>query len=90
MPCEGITYFGARSTTVTANFSYLLSLLSMHAVRCTDGDLRLAGGSSATEGRVEICIDETWGTICDDMWSSVDAQVACRDLGFSYIGTQTV
>lgn len=44
------------------------------------------GGTTSTEGRVEICIDETWGTICDDQWSTVDAQVACRSLGLSSIG----
>lgn len=57
------------------------------AVFCEDGDLRLiaTNGSLSTtgEGRVEICIGEVWGTICDDMWSRVDAQVACRVLGYS-------
>ncbi len=53
---------------------------------CDDEEIRLVGGTQATEGRVEICLDETWGTVCDDMWTSVDAQVACRYLGFSYIG----
>lgn len=37
-------------------------------------------------GRVEICIGEVWGTICDDNWSNVDAQVACIGLGFSALG----
>ena len=53
---------------------------------CADGDLRLMGGSTDMEGRVEICINETWGTICDGSWSTMDAQVACRSLGFSYMG----
>lgn len=60
------------------------------SVACTDGQLRLAGGTASVEGRadgrVEICIGETWGTICDDMWSDIDAQVACRSLGYSYMG----
>lgn len=53
---------------------------------CADGQLRLRGGTTSTEGRVEICIAETWGTICDDSWNTQDAQVACRSLGFSYLG----
>ena len=44
------------------------------------------GGSADRQGRVEICINEIWGTVCDDMWSNVDAQVACRSLGFSGFG----
>ena len=49
---------------------------------CTDGDLRLVGGQSPNEGRVELCLEGQWGTACDSFWSSVDALVACRQLGY--------
>ena len=49
---------------------------------CNNGDLRLMGGSTRYEGRVELCWNETWGTICDGFWSTNDANVACRQLGF--------
>ncbi len=37
-------------------------------------------------GRVEICNANVWGTVCDDFWGTPDAQVACRQLGFSATG----
>ena len=58
-----------------------------YAVLCNNGDLRLRGGNTELEGRVELCGNETWGTICDGFWSVNDANVACRQLGFSPLGS---
>ncbi len=52
---------------------------------CTQGTIRLQGGTT-TQGRVEICNTNIWGTVCDDFWGTVDARVACRQLGFSTTG----
>jgi hypothetical protein len=52
---------------------------------CTEGAIRLQGGN-ATSGRVEICNNNTWGTVCDNSWRETDAMVACRQLGLPTTG----
>ena len=40
------------------------------------------GGDSESEGRLDICFSQRWGTVNEDGWTSIDTQVACRQLGF--------
>ena len=51
--------------------------------------MRLRGGSTPNEGRVEICMNGIWGTVCNynSDWSSDDnAKVVCRQLGYITYG----
>ena len=43
-------------------------------------------GSTRLEGRVEICKNNAWGTVCDSGWGTADARVVCRQLDFSVAG----
>ena len=44
------------------------------------------GGVSNNEGRVEICLNNEWGTVCDQMWDVLDARVVCRQQGLAVTG----
>jgi deleted-in-malignant-brain-tumors protein 1 len=55
---------------------------------CQDGDVRLVGGDGdGDEGTVEVCFANLWGVIGQVGWGLPDAQVVCRQLGFTTTGT---
>lgn len=58
---------------------------------CTDGDVLLMDGHTPSinqsEGRVEVCYDNQYWTVCDDFWDVADASIICWQLGFTGTGT---
>lgn len=56
-----------------------------HSV-CSDGSVRLTGGSTQYGGRVEVCAHGSWGGVGCDYWDSRDASVVCNQLGYQSVG----
>ena len=50
---------------------------SEYSTGCIEGDIRLVDSSNIYEGRVEVCHNQTWGTICYNGWDDDDGFVAC-------------
>ena len=55
-------------------------------VVCNDSNVRLFGGETKSEGRVELCSMGRWTLVCRDFWDNNDAQVVCRQLGYNVEG----
>ena len=47
---------------------------------CSNGDIRLVNGTTVLEGRLEICINNAWGTVCSQGFTADDAEVVCQQL----------
>ena len=64
---------------------YYPSMLLLHCgllADCDDGDVRLVNGTIPSEGRVELCFEGRWTSVCDKGWTIADAEVVCAQLGY--------
>ena len=66
-------------------YIHVLLYYPIHTVvtSCTHGAVRLRNGSTSDEGRIEICVNGEWGSVCDSSWDRREAQVVCRQLGYN-------
>ena len=77
--CSDIHFISEQSLDRRKTDSYFCFSLLVNDI---DGALRLTSGKGSHEGRLEVYYSGQWGTICDDGWTELNTQVACRQLGF--------
>ena len=70
------------SLLLSPSFSLPDNDTTLRNATCHDRDLRVSGGMTVREGRVEVCFNQAWGTICDGAYGDNSAGILCRQLGF--------
>lgn len=58
--------------------------------KCSNGDIKLAGSGYSSMGRVSICVNGVWGSVCSNSFDAADASVVCAHLGFSRYGQYAI
>ena len=53
---------------------------------CKDGDTRLASGLNRFQGRVEVCYNRIWGSVCSYSWTNEDGNVVHKELRYQSVG----
>lgn len=95
MSCILIIYIIIIIITQTRIFAFIPEQGSVVFSNCSDGELRLAGSTVDYDGRVEVCINGAWGSVCYSgfsstyytrYWDGSDARVVCRQLGHQELG----
>jgi hypothetical protein len=70
---------------VFTQFVFYYSGSNFRFKNCTNGEIRLTGGPSSNKGRLEVCRDSTWTTVCDS-FGIREGVVTCRQLGYQSYG----
>lgn len=63
-------------------------LITEDGFSCEDGEVKLLEGQSMYEGRVEVCFNNKFSTVCDRNWDINDATVVCNQLNFTVGGSK--
>lgn len=63
-----------------------LFFLIITVAPCSNGEIQLSGSLPEYQGLIEVCVNNSWATICTDNFDANNAMVVCRQLGYSPSG----
>ena len=69
---------------IPASLLFSIAVSTVESSNCADYDISLVEGASANEGKIKVCLNRFWGTVC--YFDTTDAYVLCQQLGFQPLG----
>ncbi|XP_064397420.1 uncharacterized protein LOC135344187 isoform X6 [Halichondria panicea] len=82
--CVSDTWGNVEANIVCSQLGY------SDQANCADRDIRLVGGATDNEGRVEMCTDRRWMAICSNASTEQDAGQMCQEFRFASIGAEVL
>ena len=79
-PIQNYDYFKRSFNNI---LKFLFLDINVPHSDCTDYDVTLVGGKTGNEGKILMCLNGVWGTLCDSSFSATDAGVVCNNAGYS-------
>uniref|UniRef100_A0A1X7TXL8 SRCR domain-containing protein n=1 Tax=Amphimedon queenslandica TaxID=400682 RepID=A0A1X7TXL8_AMPQE len=79
-------YYGSFSSSkcMTQCSSYYIGIKCISSGdNCNEGEVRLVNGTEEREGRLEVCANGVWGTVCSYSFTRAAAYIACKQLGYN-------
>ena len=81
--CECVATYEAKLKCLEVSMNTYITLPCVVFPPVSQPLVRLAGGPTPGEGRVEVYYNGSYGTICQSGWDLMDATVVCNSLGYA-------
>lgn len=82
---DAVVFCQSKSPSINIINSYCMTA-NVTSSSCTEGEVRLVGGTTQYEGTVEVCVNRAWGSVCSYSGWYNASRIVCAQMGALPIG----